>query len=78
MTYGKGGVGKTTMTANLGTLLALEGQRIAVVDADIGLRNLDIVMGLEGRVVLPEIAQNGDARLSFPILDTPSPHRLLA
>ncbi len=51
LTSGKGGVGKTTTTANLGTALAMAGQRVIVVDADIGLRNLDIVMGLESRVV---------------------------
>lgn len=51
VTSGKGGVGKTTSTANLGTALALHGQRVVVVDADIGLRNLDVVMGLENRIV---------------------------
>ncbi|AHM56451.1 septum site-determining protein MinD [Peptoclostridium acidaminophilum DSM 3953] len=51
ITSGKGGVGKTTTTANIGTALALEGKRVAVVDADIGLRNLDVVMGLENRIV---------------------------
>jgi septum site-determining protein MinD len=51
ITSGKGGVGKTTATANLGVALALLGQRVVTVDADIGLRNLDVVMGLENRVV---------------------------
>ncbi len=51
ITSGKGGVGKTTCTANLGTGLALLGRRVAMVDADIGLRNLDVVMGLENRIV---------------------------
>ena len=51
VTSGKGGVGKTTVTANLGTALAKHGQRVVVVDADIGLRNLDVVMGLENRIV---------------------------
>ena len=51
ITSGKGGVGKTTATANLGVALALLGQRVVAVDADIGLRNLDVVMGLENRVV---------------------------
>ena len=41
ITSGKGGVGKTTTTANLGTALAMQGKRVAVVDSDIGLRNLD-------------------------------------
>jgi septum site-determining protein MinD len=51
ITSGKGGVGKTTSTANLGTALAMRGAKVAVVDADIGLRNLDVVMGLENRIV---------------------------
>lgn len=51
ITSGKGGVGKTTTTANLGTALALADQKVVVFDGDIGLRNLDIVMGLESRIV---------------------------
>jgi septum site-determining protein MinD len=51
ITSGKGGVGKTTTTANLGMALAMLGQRVVTLDADIGLRNLDVVMGLENRIV---------------------------
>ena len=48
---GKGGVGKTTLTANLGIALARQGVRTAVLDADFGLRNLDLLLGLENRIV---------------------------
>ena len=51
VTSGKGGVGKTTTSANIGTGLAMLGNSVVVVDADIGLRNLDVVMGLENRIV---------------------------
>ena len=51
VTSGKGGVGKTTTTSNLGVALARNNQKIVMIDADIGLRNLDIVMGLENRIV---------------------------
>lgn len=51
ITSGKGGVGKTTATANIGVALASAGQTAVCIDADIGLRNLDVVMGLENRIV---------------------------
>ena len=51
ITSGKGGVGKTTTTANIGAGLVLKGKSVVMIDADIGLRNLDVVMGLENRIV---------------------------
>ncbi len=51
ITSGKGGVGKTTATASIGAALAMEGKRVVVIDMDIGLRNLDVVMGLENRII---------------------------
>ncbi|MCB0331008.1 MAG: septum site-determining protein MinD [Bdellovibrionales bacterium] len=51
VTSGKGGVGKTTTTASLGAALALRGKKTLVIDADIGLRNLDVILGLENRIV---------------------------
>jgi len=51
ITSGKGGVGKTTSTANIGTALALMDKKVCLIDTDIGLRNLDVVMGLENRII---------------------------
>ncbi len=64
VTSGKGGVGKTTSTAALGAALAQQGQNVVVVDFDVGLRNLDLVMGAERRVVFDLInVVQGDAKL---------------
>src|SRR3974377_1489611 len=69
VTSGKGVVGKTTSTAALGAALALQGHKVAVVDFDVGLRNLDLVMGAERRVVfdLINVAQ-GDAQLKQAVI----------
>ena len=64
LTSGKGGVGKTTATANIGVGLARREQRALVIDADIGLRNLDVVLGLENRIVFDLVdVVEGRARL---------------
>ncbi len=51
ITSGKGGVGKTTIVANLGATLAKKGYNVCLIDADIGLKNLDLILGLENRIV---------------------------
>ena len=64
ITSGKGGVGKTTATANIGAGLAMRGHRVVVIDTDIGLRNLDVVMGLENRIVYDLVnVLEGDCKL---------------
>ncbi|HHU86355.1 MAG: septum site-determining protein MinD [Pelotomaculaceae bacterium] len=64
ITSGKGGVGKTTTTANIGTGLAAMGHKVALVDTDIGLRNLDVVLGLENRIVYDLVdVTSGNCRL---------------
>ena len=69
VTSGKGGVGKTTSTAALGAALAHEGQKVVVVDFDVGLRNLDLVLGAERRVVFDLInVINGFAKLSQALI----------
>lgn len=69
VTSGKGGVGKTTTTAALGAALAQSGQNVCVVDFDVGLRNLDLVMGAERRVVYDFInVIQGNAKLSQALI----------
>ncbi|MHB8170635.1 MAG: septum site-determining protein MinD [Thermincolia bacterium] len=69
ITSGKGGVGKTTTTANIGTGLAALGYKVVLVDTDIGLRNLDVVMGLENRIVYDIVdVTSGNCRLKQALI----------
>ncbi|GAW93324.1 septum site-determining protein MinD [Calderihabitans maritimus] len=69
ITSGKGGVGKTTTTANIGTGLASLGEKVVLVDTDIGLRNLDVVLGLENRIVYDLVdVVNGHCRLKQALI----------
>ena len=69
ITSGKGGVGKTTTTANVGTALAMLGKKVVMVDTDIGLRNLDVVLGLENRIVYDLVdAVRGNCRLKQALI----------
>jgi septum site-determining protein MinD len=69
VTSGKGGVGKTTSTASIGAALAQTGKRVCIVDFDVGLRNLDLVMGAERRVVYDFInVAQGDAKLAQALI----------
>ncbi|MCY0901815.1 MAG: septum site-determining protein MinD [Firmicutes bacterium] len=69
ITSGKGGVGKTTSSANIGTALAMLGKKVCMMDTDIGLRNLDVVMGLENRIIFDVIdVATGSCRLEQALI----------
>lgn len=78
ITSGKGGVGKTTCTANLGMALAKLGHQVAVVDADFGLRNLDLLLGLENRIVYTAVeVLSGECRLEQALVKDKRQPRLV-
>ncbi len=77
ITSGKGGVGKTTATANIGSGLAMRGHKVVVIDTDIGLRNLDVVMGLENRIVYDLVnVIEGECKLHQAMIKDKHKHEL--